>query len=495
VSTELLARQTEYFADIPSGHQSTVSRNRAFAESTVEVLWLCTPELSDETKTKLTLFNSIWSRKADAMVAFDAAIASRTTIVPALKESGAKRFVARQTILDSSMVVHGYELLFRTGWENCFRGDTDAATRMMIADGALHGFRDLTRDAAAFINCTRESLVSGLVTLLPNTTVLEILETVVGDAEVLEACARYKALGYKLALDDFRVHEGMDGLIDLADYIKIDFRLSDAEERRELLSLLKSRDVTLIAEKIETEQEFQSALAEGFTLFQGYYFCHPTVFSKKRAPRNGRHYLYLLSAMAGGKFDITQLGLMLKAEVTLSDQLLRLVNCAAMNAEREVSSLQEALALVGETQFRRLTMNAIATETCRHSSSALLVHVLHRARFLELMAPLTGEDPTEQYLLGLLSVMHVMLDMPAADLIDALPLRKEIKDALSGEPNKISRALRLLDRYEDANWKYCMEQSSLLHVAEDELSDLYEQSLVWAEWSAVSGDGRDALAS
>lgn len=311
----------------------------------------------------MTIFNSNWGRKADDEVEFDAATASCPTLVSAPQESGARRFVARQTIFDSNMMVRGYELLFRTGWENCFRGDTDEATRMMIADGALDGFRDLTWDAPAFINCTRECLVNGLVTLLPNTTVLEIVETVIGDAEVLEECARYKALGYKLALDDFRVQEGMDGLIDLADYVKIDFRLSDAEERQEILSLLKARDVTLIAEKIETEQEFQSALAEGFTLFQGYYLCHPTVFLKKRAPRNGGHYLYLLSAMSGGRFDITQVGLMLKAEVTLSDQVLRMVNSAALNGDREVVSLQEALALVGETQFRRLIINAIAMET------------------------------------------------------------------------------------------------------------------------------------
>jgi c-di-GMP-related signal transduction protein len=445
----------------------------------------------------LTIFNSTWYRKVEeeSVVAFDAAMVSRATLIPAVKESGARRFVARQTIFDSDKKVHGYELLFRSGWENCFRGDADEATRIMIADGALYGFRDLTRDAPTFINCTRESLVNGLVTLLPKTTVLEILETVVGDAEVLEACARYRALGYKLALDDFRIKDGMDGLINLADYIKIDFRLSDAKERQEILSVLEGRDITLVAEKVETEQEFQSAVSEGFTLFQGYFFSHPTVFSKKRAQTNGKNYLYLLSALSEGNFDYVQLALMLKSEVTLSYQLLRLVNSAAFGASHEVCSLQDALVLVGETQFQKLIMNAIATETCRNRSSALLVHVLHRARFLELMAPFTGENPTEQYLLGLLSLMHVMLEMPAADLVNALPVRKEIRDALLGEANQISCALRLFEKYENADWNYCMEQSLMLPVPEGNISDLYRESLMWAEKSIISDHRKDALAS
>jgi EAL and modified HD-GYP domain-containing signal transduction protein len=361
----------------------------------------------------------------------------------------------------------------------------------MIADGALYGFHELTQGAPSFVNCTRESLVEGIVTLLPNSTVLEILESVAGDPEVLEACARYKKLGYKLALDDFQMHEGMSGLIELADFVKVDFRLSNADERRAILSLFKDTNAVMIAEKVETEQEFQAAMAEGFTLFQGYFFCVPTVFSKKRAPTNGANYLYLLSALSQGQFDVIQLSLLLKSEVALSYQLLRLVNSAAYGMNHEVRSLQDALMLVGEQQFRKLLMNAIATETCRNRSSELLVHVLHRARFLELLAPFTRESPTEQYLFGLLSLMDVLLDMPMADLIAAMPMRDEMNAALAGETNAISVALRLFERYRDADWVFCMEQSLQLHISEGQLSDLYRESLVWAEKAVALDRNKD----
>jgi len=446
----------------------------------------------------LNIFNSIWRRQAEVdsnVVAIDAAASSAPHAAAEVKAGEPRRFVARQTIFDRNRAVYGYELLFRTGWENCFRGDNDDATRKMIADGALYGFQELTHGAPSFVNCTRESLVNGLVTLLPNSTVLEILETVVGDPEIVEACARYKAMGYKLALDDFQMHEGMEGLVALADYIKVDFRLSDAKERAEILALFKGRNVTLLAEKVETEQEFQAALAEGFTLFQGYFFCYPTVFSKKRAPTNGINYLYLLSALSNGRFDVIQLSLMLKSEVTLSYQLLRLVNSAVYGMKHEVTSLQEALMLVGEQQFRKLMMNAIATETCRNRSRELLIHVLHRARFLELMAPFTGENASEQYLFGMLSLMDVMLDMPMADIVAALPVRQEIKDALRGEAGPVSAGLRLFERYRDADWEFCMEQSQSLHSTEGQLSDLYTESLAWAEKAAGTDQKKTLKAS
>lgn len=446
----------------------------------------------------LNLLNSIWRRQSEVesnVVAIDSGIAVVPAPAPEAKANEARRFIARQTIFDSNRQVFGYELLYRSGWENCFRGDTDDATRKMIADGALYGFQELTRGTPSFVNCTRESLVNGLVTLLPKTTVLEILETVEGDAEVLAACANYKEMGYKLALDDFRMSEEMRGLIELADYIKVDFRLSDAAERAEIVAAMKGRDVVLVAEKVETELEFQAALAEGFTLFQGYFFCYPAVFSKKRAPTNGANYLYLLSALSQGQFDVIQLSLMLKSEVSLSYQLLRLVNTAGFGAHQEVRSLQDALVMVGENQFRKLIMNAIATETCRTRSSELLVHVLHRARFLELMARFTGENSMEQYLLGLLSLMDVMLDMPVTDLIEAIPLRDAMKEALAGALNSTSAALRLFERYRDADWSFCMERSLLMHIEETEISDMYRESLLWAEKSIATEQKKERMAS
>jgi len=428
--------------------------------------------------------NSLWSRHAGEVrprLASPVLQASEAPPATPLRSNQGRRFIARQTIFDLSRNIYGYELLSRSGWENSFSGDTDLATRVMIADGTLYGFHDLTHGMPAFLNCSREALVNDLVTLLPNSTVIEILETVVGDAEVLEACARYKSLGYRLALDDFRLADRMDGLLSLADYVKVDFRLSDSDERKDILNALRPYDLTLIAEKIETEQEFHEALAEGFTLFQGYFFCRPTVFSKKRAPASGANYLSLLAAMSQCDSHLAELARLLRTEVALSYQLLRLVNAAGYGMGHTIDSLEHALLVVGERQFAKLLLNAIATDICSDRSSELLVHVLHRARFLELLAPLICENPPEQYLIGIISGIDAMLDAPSTNFVRALPLREEVRKALQGTKNGVGAGLRLFESYRNTDWSACMEISSELRVTENDVTHTYCRALLWAE--------------
>ena len=395
------------------------------------------------------------------------------------------RFVARQAIFDRKTNVFGYELLARAGWENHFSGDSDAATRKMIFEGVLYGFEGLTRGKRGFINCTRESLVEGLVTLLPKLTVLEVLETIAPEPEVIAACRNIREMGYQIALDDFTIGPNMEKLVELADYVKVDFRLSGRKERQEILSYVQGTNAILIAEKVETEEEFERAADEGFDLFQGYFFCHPTVFSAVKAPATGNNYFRLFSALSQKEVDFLQLAMLVKSEVTICYQLLRLVNSAAFGLAQPVQSVQSALMLVGEDQFRKLVLNAIAVETCRQHPDELLIRVLHRARFLELMSPYTGENAQEQYLFGLLSLMSVVLATPLQDSIKTLPLRAEVKEALGGKANRVSAAMLLLESYEEADWNACIEQSKPLRISEDRLTHLYKESLRWAEEAAI----------
>ena len=396
------------------------------------------------------------------------------------------RFIARQPIFDRQKKVFSYELLARSGWENCFSGDSDAATRKMIFDGALYGFQGLTGGHPAFINCTRESLVEGLVTLLPPGTVLEVLETIEADAAVVEACRKFKEMRYEIALDDFRITPGIQALVELADYIKVDFRLSDKAERQEILEFLKGSKAKLIAEKVETEEEYQTAAAEGFELFQGYFFCHPTVFSASRAPGNGAKYLQLFSAVSQKELNFRHLAGLMESEVTICYQLLRLVNSAAYGLNQTVTSVHNALVIVGEEQFRKLVLNTIAVETCKKHPDELLIRVLHRARFLELMSPYTGENRQEQYMFGLLTLMGVMLGIPLEEAVHSMPLREEVKRGLTGEANSVTAALRLLERFEAGDWTSCLEQCASLKISEKQLASIYEEATRWAEQSASS---------
>jgi len=193
------------------------------------------------------------------------------------------RFIALQPIFDRSGGVFGYEALARSGRSNCFTDDPRTATRRLISDWLFDRFDRLTSGKPAFLNCSREDLLGGLRLPLCPPIVLEVLETVNADEEVVAACQKLKRRGHKIALDDFQICEQNEGLIPLADYVKIDFRLSNHEERREILYSLSGRRIQFVAEKIETVEEMNEAQDEGFHLFQGYYLGRPTVLSKRKS--------------------------------------------------------------------------------------------------------------------------------------------------------------------------------------------------------------------
>src|SRR5208337_3878915 len=184
----------------------------------------------------------------------------------------------RQPIMDRRGRVHGYELLFRAGPEAAFRGDGDMATRTMLDNTVIFGLEKLTGGVPAFVNCTKESLIEEMVHVMPSgMTVLEILESLEPTPGLIAACRRLKALGYRLALDDFTWKPGFDPLVEIADYVKVDFLLTSAQERENLLERLRGVTVALVAEKIESQEKYKQACEEGFTLFQGYYFCRPVL--------------------------------------------------------------------------------------------------------------------------------------------------------------------------------------------------------------------------
>ena len=219
---------------------------------------------------------------------------------PPACEAGYHRFVALQPIFDRRRKLFGYEALSRSKWENRFTGDPDTATQTMIDDWLLHGLDELTDGSRTFINCTFEALTGGSFTLLPRSAVLELLESVEPSPEVVSACRKMKALGYQIALDDFQLSKKMDVLLALADYVKVDFRATDSDERRAIVRRVKGLASIPIAEKIETEEEFDTAVAEGFRLFQGYSLGAPVLFSKRRIPPLDANHLRKTHAPAFG---------------------------------------------------------------------------------------------------------------------------------------------------------------------------------------------------
>jgi c-di-GMP-related signal transduction protein len=357
-----------------------------------------------------------------------------------------QRFLGRQAIFDEKTSLYGYELLFRSGTENAFSGDVEDATNQTI-DNCL-SMISCSSCENLFVNCTRNALVSRSVNLLPSrTVVLEILETVTVDAEVVRACRDLKQGGFRLALDDFSPANNMSELIEIADYVKIDFRASDPAARQEIYKMFGKKTIFL-AEKVETLVEVQTALTEGNTLFQGYFHARPEIIAEAQISAAKTVYLQLFAALADTPMNTGTIERLLLMEPSLCYRLLRLANSAAYGLRHRVSTIQAALNTVGEDAFRKLVTVVLAGNMSPSAVNRDAEQALERAFLCESLAPVLNENGAELYMLGMLSVMDRMLNIPMKQLIDLISVDSRIQEALLGSKEGMGRALVLCE-YEE----------------------------------------------
>lgn len=396
---------------------------------------------------------------------------------------GGMRYVARQPILDAHGRVHGYELLFRSGPAAVgFSGDGNTATRTVLDSTMVFGMERLTSGRPMFVNCTAEALMSGLVKVLPTAhTVLELLETLEPTPALVEVCRELKAEGYRLALDDFENKPEWQPLLELADYVKVDISQTTPEQRAELKQRVAKLPVRLLMERVETPADFALAKSEGFTLFQGYYFCRPVLMENRDIPANRLVYLELMKAVLRSPLDVKHVSGLVKRDPSLTYRLLRMANSPLYATRKEITSIHSALVMVGDEMFSRMVVLATACELKGNHPSELLRMAFLRGRFCELASSVSGQDATEQYLLGILSLVPAMLSVPMESIAQALPLRKEVREALLGESNAERKVLDWLICHEHANWSCSDKVVKNTDLVAERLPSLYAEALVWAE--------------
>ena len=372
------------------------------------------------------------------------------------EECGEMRYVARHPVLNRNGRVHGYELLFRGGPEQGYSGDGKHATRTILDDTLFFGVERLTGGLPAFINCSSESILEQLVEVLPPAmTIIELDAAVDYTPQLLAACRRLRTMGYHLALDNFVWEEHLEPLTALADYIKVDFLTTTEAIRQNLLHRFRNAPAALIATKVESQNEYRKACKEGFTLFQGFYFCHPELLANAKIPANRLIHFQLLQHLYRNPLDLPRVSKLVKFDAALTYRLLRLVNSAVFAIRREISSIEEAIVIVGENAFRRIATVSILSEINSGRPPEILRMSLTRARFCELAAPVCGLDADEQYLLGMLSLLPAMLRLPMDSLVAQVPLRHEIRQALLGTANAERWLLGWLEAYEHGQWEQC----------------------------------------
>jgi c-di-GMP-related signal transduction protein len=390
--------------------------------------------------------------------------------------------VARQPILTVDEKVFGYELLFRDGVEDFFRhADPDMASRSTLNTAMLLGLDVLCDGRRAFVNCTRDILLKDYITLLPSEqAVVEVLETVPADDLVVAACRRLKEAGYTIALDDFAVNDPREALTDIADIIKVDIRETSEADAAAMVKRYGPWRCRMLAEKVETHGEFLTAKKAGFLYFQGYFFRRPEILTAHEIPANRLNYLRMLKAVSQPELDVREIENLVKSEAALCYRLLRYLNSAAFGFATEIHSVRHALAILGEREVRRWIRLVATLGAGQGKTSELVLSAMVRARFCELLSPKIPHGDSDLFLMGLLSLMDAILEIPMSQVLDNIPIDQETKSVLLGGASRLRLFYQLMLAQESGEWKTASDLTTQLHITESEVAECYWQAMQWA---------------
>ena len=387
-------------------------------------------------------------------------------------------FVGRQPIFDRDSNLYAYELLFRDGSENAAGVvDGDQATSRVIINVFLEiGLDRIVGPQRAFINFTRRFFIDRESLPLPaERVVLEVLEDVPPDAEVLAGLSEYVREGYLVALDDFVFDESLRPLIDLAHIIKIDLMALSRGELEEHVRLLRAYDVKLLAEKVETEEEFEYCKQLGFDYFQGYFLSRPNIIQGTQLPPNRLGLLQLLAKLQDPKVEVSDLEEIIGHDAALSYKLLRYLNSAFFALPREVESLRAAVIYLG-TQMIQRWASLLLLARLDQRPSELMSQSLQRAKMCEMLARLAGRPHADRYFtVGLFSLLDAVMRVPLHEIVKALPLTSEVCDALLRFEGPYGEALASVIAYERGYF----QEAKFADLTPAQMSEAYLESVSW----------------
>ncbi len=396
-------------------------------------------------------------------------------------------FLARQPIIDRSRKVFGYELLYR-------RGETSGAGDMSLADEARSlasalveiGLNELVGRNRAFINVSEELILSKSLDAFPNKrVVLEVLEHVNPTPEVQDELKRLRRLGYTIALDDFLWNDKTEPLLPLVDLVKVDVTQIPAPEMTGLVSDLRKFPVKLLAERVETPEEFALYDRLGYDLFQGYFFAKPQVMKGRAMSVNHLALVRLLTRLNADDLTMDELEGIIASEVQLSVRLLKFIKSAYMGLPTTVDSIRKALLFVGVR-----TLAAIATllmmSQFAHKPDELVFMAMIRAKMADTLGQ-RDPDPEPYFTTGMLSMLGALMDLPMEELLAQMPLSERINEALLNPQSDdlLARVLRVIRGYEAGDFDVAEREG----ISLQDVNMAYRQAVAWA------GQTRMALAA
>ncbi|MES9946725.1 MAG: HDOD domain-containing protein [Candidatus Thiodiazotropha sp.] len=388
--------------------------------------------------------------------------------------------VGRQPILDRQLDIYGYELLYRSDEAFSEAGfDGDLATARTVVDSFLEfGLDRLAGSHHVFINLTR-TFFTDLQPLPIDKTrvVLEVLEDIELTEEVVEGVHKLHSDGFTIALDDYRFEPRWAPLLPHCKIIKVDILNLDLDAYQQQISDLKAIGLTLLAEKVETREDFDRAKGLGFDLFQGYFFAKPQLVTTSRLSSNRNILLQMIAKINDQNADIDEIASLVELDANLSLKVLRFINSAAISLPRKVTSIRQAVVYVGIHKLRAWTTLFVMAGMDLYSPELITTSLVRAELCRSHIAELASGDPESAYTVGLLSTLDGMLSRPMQELVNELPLPEQMIDALKERTGPYAESLQCAIDMEECNW---LAGSPPVESIEH-LNALYVQALERAE--------------
>jgi c-di-GMP-related signal transduction protein len=395
-------------------------------------------------------------------------------------------YVARQPIFTRNRKIYGYELLFRGGMINAFPDiDGDTATSKVLSNTFFTmGMDHVVGRKRAFINFTQDLLLQKVPMMFPREKVtVEVLEDVSPEPEVVSACREMGEKGYEIALDDFLYRDELRPLIQMANIIKIDFMATSPEEISRYVEKLSPYGVKFLAEKVETHEEFQRALDMGFTYFQGYFFSKPQILAGRDISPSKINLMQMVAEVNKEDMKFEELEKTVTRDVSITYKLLRYMNSAYFKRMQEITSIKQAMVLLGQKGVRRFISLIIMAKLASDKPDELLRISIIRARMCELLgkdAP-PGVDASELFILGLFSLIDAILDEEMGIVMEKLPISDTVKSTLVNGEGQLSAFLNLVRAYEGGDWESFIDSVSKAGVNEEKVPGYYMDAVGWAD--------------
>ena len=388
-------------------------------------------------------------------------------------------FVGRQPIYDRGLEVVAYELLFRSGESNrAGVVDGDLATSQVLHNTFVEiGLDTIVGCKQAFINFTRDFILQDYTAVFPaDRVVIEVLEDIAVDMALITAIRALSTQGYTIALDDFVLRDHLRPLLEVADIVKVDILTLDRPTLQEYVTQLRPYNVQLLAEKVETRDDFDFCRDLGFDYFQGYFLCRPDIVKGQRTPANRLVTLRLLAKLQDPETEFDELEEIISRDVSLSYKLLRLINAAIYSLPKKIESIRQALLLLG-TKFITSWVSLIMLTGVSDKPQELMVTALVRGKMCELLAQAMQQANKEAFFtIGLFSVLDAMLDTPMPEVLKPLPLAEETSRALLYHEGIGGQTLRCVLAYERGNW----DEVVCPGLDRRCIKETYLQAITWA---------------